>query len=158
MRAPVGEEEIRAVYGDPRPLIGEDGSVSPIWESNMVLVPMPGPLPLGWATSVLAKRVRVHKAIAQVVQETFEALSAAAWSHLRTYDGGYAWRVQRGSTSKLSMHSFGAALDFDAKTNGLGRKGDMHRDVIRTFREHGWTWGGEWKRPDPMHFQFGSGY
>lgn len=124
----------------------------------MTAVPMPGLLPLGWNPTLFARSVRVHQAIAPVVKETFEELATSCWSKLRTYDGGYAWRLQRGSARKISMHSYGGALDFDAQTNQLGEVGDMDPQVIAVFVKHGWTWGGTWKRRDGMHFQFGSGY
>jgi len=56
------------------------------------------------------------------------------------------------------MHSFGAALDLNAETNQLGTPGDMDAGLVQLFEACGWTWGGRWKRSDPMHFQFGSGY
>jgi hypothetical protein len=89
------------------------------------------------------------------VERVFRLLDKEGlWARLRTYDGGYAWRTQRGSTSKLSMHAFGAALDFDAATNKLGRKGDMDLGVVAAFEASGWTWGGRFGRYDFMHFQW----
>ena len=159
MKAPVGRDAIFELYGDPTPLVGEDGHVSSIWEARMVPVRLPGPLPLGWDENVFARSVRVHQTIDDVVRETFDAL-VVHWSSLRTYDGGYVWRTQRGSSKKLSMHSFGAALDFNAATNRQGSPGNMHPSIVAVFEAHGWTWGGRFResRVDPMHFQFGSGY
>lgn len=160
MKAPHGYEEICAFYGDPTKFIREDGTVSPVWESQMTAVPMPGPLPLGWNLALVARSVRVHKAIAEVMMLTFEELAATCWTKFRTYDGGFTWRLQRGPKVKLSMHAFGAALDFNAKTNRQGKPGDISPLIVAAFKKHGWTWGGDWKgtRVDPMHFQFGSGF
>lgn len=155
MRAPVGIMEVEALYGDPQQYVRDDGTPGPFWEMRMVKVEMPGPLPLGWRLSSIVRTVRVNQAIAEEVQNVFRALKdRSLWDHVVTFDGAYCWRAQRGS-DKLSMHAYGAALDFNAKTNQLGTKGDMDPGVIEVFSSLGWTWGGRWRRPDPMHFQFG---
>ena len=156
MKPPRGREEIRALYGDPRPYIRDDGSVGRAWEARMVPVKMPVPLPLGWDRSLFAGSVRVNRAIEDVVHETFLEL-AELWGRLRTYDGGYTFRLTRGG-SRLSSHGYGAALDFDAPWNRLGQPPTLDSQIVRVFRRHGWTWGGKWKRPDGMHFQFGKGF
>lgn len=159
MTPPVGLEQIVALYGDVRNFIREDGTVSPIWEGRMTMVPFPSPLPLGWDKTKLAKGARVNQAIADEVDRAFRLiLREGLWPKLRTYDGGYAFRAQRGSSTKISLHSFGAALDFNAETNRLGKPGDMDTGLVQLFESCGWTWGGRWARPDPMHVQLASGY
>lgn len=159
MKAPRGRQQIVELYGDPTLWTRDDATPHPSWESLMVTVRFPSPLPLGWDKSKFATRARVHRAIAPTVEITFAALrDENAWRHLRTYDGGYTWRPKRGSR-KMSMHAFGGALDFDSATNGLGdHYFDMHPKVVQVFRACGWTWGGQWKRPDAMHFQWGRAY
>ena len=69
--------------------------------------------------------------------------------------GTYNPRKVRGSATKWSNHAFGAAIDLDAKSNGLGTKGDMPQFVIDAFKRQGARWGGDYKgRKDPMHFEF----
>jgi hypothetical protein len=149
----VGEAAIRALYGDPRQFIRDDGTLSPIWEARMTVVQFPQPLPLGWERSKFAKGARVNQAIAAEVDTACRLLAKEGlWPRLRTFDGAYAFRAQRGSSTKTSMHSFGAALDFNAETNQLGTPGDMDLGVIQIFEGCGWTWGGRWKRKDGMHF------
>lgn len=158
LTTPDGWKGVFALYGDPSLLLRDDGTVSPLWEARMVVVPFPAPLPLGWDLTKLARGARVHQVVSAEVDEVFDALARAdLWRRLRTYDGGYAWRTQRGSTKKPSLHSFGAALDFDADTNRMGTRGDMDPRVVEVFEGHGWTWGGRFKRPDPMHVQFARG-
>jgi hypothetical protein len=158
MTPPRGQDAIRALYGDPRPYIRDDGTVSPIWEARMTTLEMPTPLPLGWNRQAFAKRVRVNQAIVDIVKDVFAELEfGGLWHLLTTYDGGYTWRLQRGGP-RLSMHGYGAALDFDAPWNKLGQKPKMDRRIVRVFEDHGWTWGGRWRRRDGMHFQFGRGY
>lgn len=156
--APTGLLEIQKLYGDPAGFIRQDGTVSPLWALRMVRVPFPVPLPIGWLPATAASACSVNQAIADEVTAFFAALQKAQlWTKLVTYDGGYVWRAQRGS-AKLSMHAYGAALDFNANTNELGTKGDMDPDVVALAENRGWTWGGRWQRPDPMHFQWVRGY
>lgn len=155
MTAPVGYEQCLKFYGDPGPFIRDDGTPSVLWEAELTLVPFPTPLPLGWNLTQLAKGARVNRALESETARVFDLLAKEdLWRRLRTFDGGYAWRAQRGSTSKLSLHALGGALDFDAATNRLGRQGDMDRGIVQIFEACGWTWGGRFQRPDPMHYQF----
>lgn len=155
MMAPVGVMAVEHLYGNPQTLIRDDGTPSPLWEMRMCKVELPVPLPLGWKLSIMVHSVRVNQAIADEVGSVFGALTKSnLWNHIKTFDGGYCWRPQRGS-NKLSMHALGAALDFNAATNQLGEKGDMHPGIVDVFKNFGWTWGGTWRRPDSMHFQFG---
>lgn len=158
VRPPVGIVEIEALYGNPRPFMRDDGTVSPFWELRMVKVELPGPLPLGWDQGTSVRYVRVNQIIAQEVDRVFAALkSEGLWDHIQTFDGAYCWRPKRGG-QKVSMHGFGGAMDFNASENELGTRGSMNPKVVDVFVGHGWTWGGVWRRPDPMHFQWGSGY
>ncbi len=158
MRAPCGIVEIKALYGDPEPFIRDDGTVSPLWEARMTKVDLPKPLPLGWKPATEVRSVRVNRVIAEEVEAALKALvDCGVWDDFRTYDGGYCWRPKRGS-DKLSMHGFGGALDFNAATNELGMVGDMKVAIVDVFEGRGWEWGGRWRRPDPMHFQWARGY
>jgi len=76
-----------------------------------------------------------------------------------TYGGCFNFRAKR-SSSKLSTHSWGIALDLNPETNGMGREGDMAPGIVEVFESFGFTWGGRWSGAgkDPMHFQFCSGY
>lgn len=160
MTPPDGWTAVKAVYGDPDKLVRPDGTVSPFWEARMVVVDFPSPLPIGWDPARVAHGARVNTAIAEQVERVFERISEEGlWGKLRTFDGGYAWRAQRNSSSILSLHSYGAALDFNAATNKQGMRGDMDPSLVRVFGESGWTWGGSFQgsRIDPMHFQFAKG-
>lgn len=159
MRAPCGLPEIVALYGEPDQFLRDDGTPSPFWELRMVKVEMPGPLPLGWRPETIVRTCRVNEAISDEVDEVFAALrKTGAWDYIHTFDGGYCWRPKRNGSQKLSMHGYGGALDFNAGSNQLGTLGDMARAVVEAFEGHGWSWGGRWKTPDPMHFQFARGY
>jgi hypothetical protein len=163
MTAPSGYDGVVALCGDPLPLLDDDGHISTLWESKMVKVAFPTPLVLGWtvleAEPKFAKTARVHRAISAELERVVLILEREdLWEKLRTFDGAYTWRMTRGSATKLSTHSFGLALDFDAATNQLGNaNGDINRGIVQVFESCGWTWGGRFRRPDPMHFQFAKG-
>ena len=67
-------------------------------------------------------------------------------------DWSYLNRDVRGGTTK-SNHSFGIAIDINALVNPLGTSGDIPVEVVRQWRAEGGEWGGDWSRPDPMHFE-----
>lgn len=70
------------------------------------------------------------------------------------FGGSYNPRYIRGSTTKWSNHAYGAAIDLDAKNNGLYQKGDMPLEVVNAFKRQGFRWGGDYtSRKDPMHFE-----
>src|SRR3990172_2921362 len=99
MTPPNGYDAVVALCGDPTPLIEDDGHISPLWESRMVKVAFPSPLPLGWNLAVQAKTARVNRTISAELERVFLILEREGlWKELRTFDGGYAWRLQRGST------------------------------------------------------------
>lgn len=72
---------------------------------------------------------------------------------LKSFDGCFNVRKIRGSKKRWSLHSFGLAVDFNASTNKMRTFGDMHPEIVSIFETHGWKWGGDFKRKDPMHFQ-----
>lgn len=73
------------------------------------------------------------------------------------YGGCYVPRfIDRDPTKPLSYHAFGLAIDFNVSTNGLGTRGDMDPRIVQIFQNWGFTWGGGWSRPDPMHFELSS--
>jgi len=75
-----------------------------------------------------------------------------------TYDDwGWAFRDVRGVPGKLSNHASGTAIDLNATKNPLGSRGTFDAAKVPMLRalakKYGLTWGGEWTRPDPMHFE-----
>lgn len=67
-------------------------------------------------------------------------------------DWSYLNRNVRGARVK-SNHAFGIAIDVNALANPLGSTGDMPPEVVRQWEAEGGEWGGDWSRPDPMHFE-----
>lgn len=81
-----------------------------------------------------------------------EAPEYAAQVALSPDDWSYHNRDIRGGDAK-SMHAYGIAIDVNALTNVLGTAGDMPEAVVQQWEREGGDWGGDWRRPDPMHFE-----
>ncbi|PYE51060.1 M15 family metallopeptidase [Deinococcus yavapaiensis] len=96
-----------------------------------------------------------------------------AWRHvrlngfddeLRTYDGLWVPRhILHDRRNPLSVHSWGAAIDLDARWNGYGVKPVISQNVVRIFEMFGFAWGGRWhgnppaayySAADGMHVEF----
>lgn len=79
--------------------------------------------------------------------------------------GTFYWRDIAG-THRLSVHSFGAAIDLDTNYADYWRwshiaSGNISRPVSRipmqivtAFERHGFIWGGRWYHYDTMHFEY----
>ena len=73
-------------------------------------------------------------------------------------DWGWAFRMVRGTTDKLSNHASGTAIDLNAVKHPLGRVGTIDAAKVPMLRalvkKYGLTWGGDYKgRKDEMHFE-----
>lgn len=84
--------------------------------------------------------------------------------------GGYNWRNT--ATGGTSQHSYGTCIDINPTENyciyrtgkRIGSYWKPYEDpysmpsdgiVVKTFKAHGWTWGGEWNSlQDYMHFSY----
>ncbi len=95
-----------------------------------------------------------NKLLISFFQSVYRAIVHADLSaKLHSFDGCYNLRYTRGA-KKLSMHSWGIAVDHNAKTNPLGADGDIDSEIVEIFESEGFYWGGNFKRKDPMHFEF----
>lgn len=77
----------------------------------------------------------------------------------------YCYRVIK-DTDRLSMHSFGIAIDLapnttqywkdeaSSETAKIGYKNTMPLSIVRIFEKHGFIWGGRWYHYDTMHFEY----
>jgi hypothetical protein len=73
-------------------------------------------------------------------------------------DWGYAYRDVRGSTTTLSNHSSGTAIDLNATQHPLGKVGTFPNEKVPMIRalakKYGLIWGGDYRnRKDEMHFE-----
>ena len=72
-------------------------------------------------------------------------------------DWGYAYRDVRGVPGKLSNHSSGTAIDLNASRHPLKSINTFEPAKVPMLKalckKYALTWGGEWTRPDPMHYE-----
>ncbi|THF68488.1 M15 family peptidase [Deinococcus sp. Arct2-2] len=80
--------------------------------------------------------------------------------------GTFLWRKVAG-TPRLSVHSYGAAIDLNTVFSDYwlwrgykeGQAGIVYRNrlplaIVTAFEKHGWAWGGRWYHFDTMHFEY----
>lgn len=150
-----------AFYGNPR---GRNGQPSAKWEREN-LVPVVPPFQMFYADKPI-RTLKFHKKAAPALLKALQAISEAAKGDKKMlaacgasiFGGSYNFRLMRNS-NRLSMHSWGCAIDFDPARNMLGDSTPniaKYPFVIKAFEDQGATWGGRWSGSgcDGMHFQF----
>jgi hypothetical protein len=160
---PRGLEEVRAFYGDVKIERDPQGGwkiISPIGWSTANGVMFHHPLlPRG--------RLYVNRKILEPLRAALELAHERCPEYAIRTIGCYNARPKRTAGlpagvvgwPRLSMHAVAAAVDVNAAQNPMGR--DLVTDMPETWRsawlDVGWTWGGDFPKPDAMHWQFGSG-
>ena len=110
---------------------------------------------LNGLTGKPCKRIYMNKDMVEPFTAVVKTLEEKGLlKHIKSFDGCFILRDKRGLPGQPSTHSYGLAIDLNATTNALGTDGDMNKEVVKVFIDHGFIWGGSWKRKDPMHFQF----
>lgn len=154
-------DKLKDFYGDPD--INGDGLPDRAWEiANITKIIPPYPMVWSWSLEPV-KFLRVHKKCSNDLMDILSDIGSVVNEQDRKIyqidrcGGVYNFRQMRGS-SKLSVHSYGAAIDLSPEMNGLNvpydpKKKMMPKIVREIFHDHGWKWGGVWKRPDAMHFE-----
>lgn len=147
-RVPRGLAEIEELFGEP---------CKPLCEAGRVKLPLA--LPLSWDPTQKVTRFACHELVAPVFESVFKEIHRRDfWKLLVNFGGCYNCREQRGADSKRSTHAWGIGIDLNTEGNELGVKPTMPEPIIKIFADHGFVWGGTWKRPDGMHFQYATGY
>lgn len=121
-----------------------------------------------WLPSSVNKSLRFSKinGAADSLQAVAKALDSLP--HLHKYvnapAGTFYWRFISG-TERLSMHSFGIALDINIdyfnywkwdlqQGKDLQYKNRVPQELTEIFERHGFIWGGKWHHYDTGHFEF----
>ena len=133
------------------------------WEKEF-LVDVPCPWTLVMDGEKLNK-IRINKmcaaSLSRVLNNVWDAVdkeqSAIETLHYHRYSGSFNYRPMRGGSS-LSMHAYGAAIDWDDGENEQHSHKHILQDsslLIVKFKEEGWSWGGDWSGStiDAMHVQ-----
>lgn len=111
---------------------------------------------------VIRIRARCHLGVVDDLRAALAEVAAAglAWTiqvaNANAYGGCHYPRYNRISAEFgfLSRHSWGMALDTNTVENCQGCVPKMDCRVVRIFRKHGFAWGGNFLRPDGMHFEW----
>jgi hypothetical protein len=110
---------------------------------------------VAWPKDAPFSRIYCNKDLVPYINNTFITLiEKGLFKELKTFDGCWNVRPIRGSkTGKWSTHSFGVALDLNAKENPLNGPINFSPEFLQVWRDTGWTCGADFKRKDGMHFQ-----
>jgi len=118
-------------------------------EKGMVLWDVPQELEIG----VIPKRIYCNFMMVLPLKAAFvELIKSGAVDHLKTWDGCFNIRSKKNGVTP-SLHSWGVAIDTNAAWNRFGQKPTMPQSVVKCFKDAGFDWGGDWSKPDGMHFQ-----
>jgi len=124
------------------------------WEGENIVAMRP-PLALTDGRGRPVNRIRCHRLIAAPLQRALEELAEAGLSHLiNTFDGCFVARHMCWNPRlPLSRHSWGIAVDVNARLFPYGSHEKQDGRLVRAFERQGFVWGGRWRTPDPMHFE-----
>ena len=104
-------------------------------------------------------RARCHVGINAGLTAALDEVAAAGLggaidvANANTYGGCFNARYSR-TSGFLSRHVYAMALDTNTVSNCQGCVPAMNCSVVRIFRKHGFAWGGNWRQPDGMHFEW----
>lgn len=140
-----------AVLGNPRG--SYDQTCQPVTDPklrSMIVVQSVGPFRVQGLSPAVQSLQAVMDDISTKEPEVHAALGTA---------GMLCARFVRGSTTSISNHSWGTAIDLTLD-GVLEPRGDRMVQVGLTrispiFNEHGWYWGAGFPVPDGMHFECG---
>ena len=141
---PNGQREVVNMYGKPWDDVDD-------WIKKWI-----GPVRLPEELRRLTKRgtIWTNKDLIPVYDSIFnEIVDQGLARHLKTYHGCFNCRKIRGSKTQWSTHTWALAIDLNMEENMMGAAGKMHPGIVEIFEKHGFSWGGKFRRKDPMHFQ-----
>jgi N-acetylmuramoyl-L-alanine amidase len=109
----------------------------------------------------LIRQLPFSTAIQARVERLFHSLNSLAWNDIVFQTAGsWCYRGKRGNERSISEHSYGLAVDINAVENPRtgkpapdGCHSTMDPHAVAIFRAFGFTWGRDWRTPDPHHFE-----
>ena len=145
--------------------LGASGLPTAAWEQRtLVNIVPPYPLVLAWNMTQAVRSIRCHRLVADSLTRILTAIGklyptsgARRLVGVDLLGGVYNYRPVAGA-ARLSVHSWGAAIDLDPVRNPRLRQWNpatgIPQAVVDAFKSESWRWGGDWTRqPDPMHFE-----
>ena len=130
---------------------GSEFSQDPVYiEANIIEAEVP-----------ILGAVTCHERVVEMLRGAMTELVDNGLGHL-VEPAGFAgcWnpryiRAATGRPAGISRHAWGAALDLNAASNPVGSAGTQDPRLVAVMGDWGFTWGGDWLVPDPMHFEYG---
>jgi hypothetical protein len=115
----------------------------------------------------IPSRIYMNRLLEDPLDEVMrELIKTGLIAEIKTWDGLFNVRYQRGSRTKLSRHSWGLAIDMNAAWNPLVKVTPANKAAMRkanvkwsekflqVWRDNGFECGADWKdRLDGMHFE-----
>ena len=147
---PLTQSQLQTMFGKIEFNIKEDKSSINItngWQAlNLVTIEIPQ---IKGLPPYNTNKISVHKKVASQFQNLFNEWEKAGLSSLiLSFDGSFNPRLIRGSSTNLSNHAFGVAIDINVPWNGLGvipalkgQKGSV-RELVSIANSLGFYWGG----------------
>lgn len=148
------DEQIIKKYGQP----GDP--------SQLTTIDLPYPMRIAWDLTKSVKRMQCNKAAADKFLLVFnEILAHYGYNKIHElgidlFGGCVNVRLQRGSKTKWSRHSWGIAIDLDPARNGLKTSWAKsqfskpeYKAMVDIFYKHGFINYGKEKDYDSMHFE-----
>lgn len=110
-------------------------------------------VPLDYEIGVLPKKLYCNRDLIAPLAHAFELLiDENLVGLIKTWDGCFNIRNSKAGR-EFSLHSWALAIDINAAWNQFNRVPTMDKRIVQCFKRAGFDWGGEWRRPDGMHFQ-----
>jgi len=126
----------------------------------MMVQVIPAEYGASWINSATGKpvtKIYINKDMSPMLMKALALLKASnLLSELKTFDGCFNIRDVRALPGQQSFHSWGLAIDINAKENPLGKPPVLSNAFVKCFTDAGFTWGGNFKRKDGMHFSLES--
>lgn len=156
-------------YNDPGRITNEDffkqmyGSTKEEVESNLEEII--------WCPKLAGEKVKVTtiNGVSEQLKKVSEELDnyPALKPYVSNIGGTYKWRKVAG-TNRLSLHSYGIAIDINVSKSNywqwdckckdedqkLGYSNRIPQIIVDVFEKHGFIWGGKWYHYDTMHFEY----
>jgi D-alanyl-D-alanine carboxypeptidase len=139
--------------GKPRPEGGYTQAGGPVTNEKlkkaMVYGRDIGPFKVSGLAGAVASLTQVMSEVRLQFPDVFNSLATG---------GMLNCRLQRGSTTAISNHSWGSAIDLGLKGHGVDPRGDNKvyfglTLIAPIFNRHGWYWGAGFRTEDAMHFE-----
>lgn len=101
----------------------------------------------------------------EAISAELQRLPARFHVYLKPSAGAFLWR-QIAGTNRLSVHSFGAAVDIATTRANYWRwdkapaggpipfRNQIPMEIVAVFERHCFIWGGRWYHYDTMHFEY----